>query len=85
MPLPAPAARRLVHRRVIVCEGYERADGLTDVDARVLDTRTAPVHLQAGTLPPGDPIAPTPEPASLALMGTGITALAGLVRRRKKK
>jgi choice-of-anchor A domain-containing protein len=49
--------------------------------------QTGEVHNQefTGTLPPGNPIAPTPEPASLALMGTGITALAGLVRRRKKK
>ena len=54
MPLPAPVARRLVHRRVIVCEGFERADGLTEVDARILDTRTTPVHLQAGVLAPGE-------------------------------
>jgi hypothetical protein len=53
MPLPAPVGRRLVHRRVIVCEGFARADGLTEVDARVLDTRTAPVTLQSGVLPPG--------------------------------
>jgi hypothetical protein len=56
MPLPAPVTRRLVHRRTIVCEGFERADGLTDVDARILDTRTTPVHLQAGVLPPGEPL-----------------------------
>jgi len=47
--------------------------------------QTGEVHNQefTGTLPPG-PSAATPEPASLALMGTGITALAGLVRRRSK-
>src|SRR5947209_304534 len=54
MPLPVPVARRLVHRRTIVCEGFERADGLTEIDARVVDTRTAPVHLEAGDLPPGE-------------------------------
>lgn len=49
--------------------------------------QTGEVHNQefTGTLPPGGSIAATPEPASLALMGTGITALAGLLRRRKKK
>ncbi|HTF70773.1 MAG TPA: choice-of-anchor A family protein [Edaphobacter sp.] len=49
--------------------------------------QTGEVHNQefTGTLPPGDPIAPTPEPASLALMGTGITALAGLLRSRKRR
>ncbi len=47
--------------------------------------QTGEVHNQefTGTLPPT--IASTPEPASLALMGTGITALAGLVRRRRNK
>jgi hypothetical protein len=54
MPLPASSPRRLVHRRTIVCEGFERADGLIEVDARILDTRTAPVQLQAGVLPPGE-------------------------------
>lgn len=49
--------------------------------------QTGEVHNQefTGTLPPVGPIAATPEPASLALMGTGITALAGILRKRKKK
>jgi choice-of-anchor A domain-containing protein len=47
--------------------------------------QTGEVHNQefTGTLP-NTPVAATPEPASLALMGTGITALAGLLRRRRK-
>ena len=54
MPLPAPVARRLVHRRRIVCQGFVRDDGLIDVDAHVVDVRTAPVKLQTGVLPPGE-------------------------------
>jgi choice-of-anchor A domain-containing protein len=47
--------------------------------------QTGEVHNQefTGTLP-NTPVAATPEPASLALMGTGITALAGILRRRRK-
>lgn len=38
----------------------------------------------AGTLPPGDSKSVVPEPGSMALMGSGMLALAGLVRRRIK-
>jgi hypothetical protein len=34
MSLPAPAPRRHLHTRVISCEGYEREDGLFDIEAR---------------------------------------------------
>jgi choice-of-anchor A domain-containing protein len=37
-----------------------------------------------GTVPPTDPVSPVPEPASLALMSTGMASLAALLRRRKK-
>jgi len=48
--------------------------------------QTGEVHNQefTGNLPP-IPSAAAPEPASLALMGTGITAFAGLLRRRRTK
>lgn len=40
MPLPKPVRRTLHHRRQIVCEGYERHDGLWDIEARMTDKKT---------------------------------------------
>ena len=39
MNLPPPAPRRPKYKRSIVCEGYEREDGLWDIEARVIDTK----------------------------------------------
>lgn len=41
MPLSAPATRRPVHTRVIECRGYERDDGLWDIEGHLVDTKTA--------------------------------------------
>ncbi len=40
MPLPSPVLRKLAHTRTIECKGYERADGLWDVEAHLVDTKT---------------------------------------------
>ncbi|MBM3356407.1 MAG: DUF2889 domain-containing protein [Betaproteobacteria bacterium] len=40
MPLPNPAARKPVHTREITCKGYERADGLWDIEAHLVDTKS---------------------------------------------
>ena len=40
MPLSNPVPRRHLHTRKIVCEGYERDDGLFDIEARIVDTKT---------------------------------------------
>ena len=40
MTLPAPAPRRHLHTRTITCEGYERDDGLFDIEASIVDTKT---------------------------------------------
>lgn len=37
-----------------------------------------------GTIPGGTAVAPTPEPSTLALLGTGALSMAGVIRRRKK-
>jgi hypothetical protein len=39
MPLPAPAPRRHLHTRTIKCEGYERDDGLFDIEAQIVDQK----------------------------------------------
>ncbi len=44
MSLPAPAPRRHKHTRTITCEGYEREDGLWDIEARIVDTKTYAVE-----------------------------------------
>ena len=40
MPLSAAAPRKLMHTRAIECKGYERADGLWDIEAHLVDTKT---------------------------------------------
>ena len=39
MNLPPPAPRRHKHTRGISCEGYQREDGLWDIEARIVDTK----------------------------------------------
>lgn len=45
MPLPAPAPRKLMHRRTVECHGYERDDGLWDIEGHMIDTKTFDVTL----------------------------------------
>lgn len=40
MSLSTPAARRHMHTRTIRCEGFERDDGLWDIEAHMVDTKT---------------------------------------------
>ncbi len=55
MPLSAPAERELLHLRDIVLRGYQRADGLFDVEATLSDTKTyAFANADRGTIEPGD-------------------------------
>lgn len=39
MPLPAAAARKLAHTRTYECKGYEREDGLWDIEGHLVDTK----------------------------------------------
>lgn len=40
MSLPVPAPRRHLHTRTIKCEGFERDDGLFDIEAQIVDRKT---------------------------------------------
>jgi hypothetical protein len=44
MGLSSPAPRRHLHTRTIRCEGYERDDGLFDIEASIVDQKTYPVE-----------------------------------------
>ena len=49
MPLPEPAPRlRHAHTRQIVCEGFQRDDGLWDIEAHITDTKPHVWHNDAG-------------------------------------
>ncbi len=40
MPLPPSKPRKLIHNRAIECRGYEREDGLWDIEGHLVDTKT---------------------------------------------
>lgn len=44
MPLSPPAPRKHLHTRTIVCHGYEREDGLFDIEAQIVDQKTYDVE-----------------------------------------
>jgi hypothetical protein len=54
MPLPQPVARKFVHRRTIVCRGYERSDGAFDVDSSIEDMKPLGTPLSHNPVGPGD-------------------------------
>jgi hypothetical protein len=58
MPLPAPAPRTLKHTRTIECTGYEREDGLWDIEGHLVDTKTYVHSRRDGgrERQPGDPV-----------------------------
>lgn len=57
MPLSPPGPREHLHTRHITCEGFHRADGLWDIDAHLVDTKTyAFENRDRGVIPPGGPL-----------------------------
>lgn len=57
MPLPRPVPRKLSHNRIIDCRGYERDDGLWDIEGHLTDVKTETWFNRTGSidLPAGVP------------------------------
>ena len=57
MPLPPPSAERTrLHQRRVNFEGFKRADGLWDIEARLVDTKDQDYPLSSGLLKPGEAV-----------------------------
>jgi hypothetical protein len=57
MPVPDRGiAREPVHARAIEIRGYKRADGLYDIEGRLVDTKAHDFRLAAGVRKAGEPI-----------------------------
>jgi hypothetical protein len=57
MPLTPPVQREHLHTRTVECRGYRRADGLWDVEGRVVDVKTYGFDNQwRGRVEPGMPV-----------------------------
>lgn len=57
MPLSPPPSRKLIHTRRIVCEGYQRDDGLWDIEGQIVDTKAYSFETHArGTVAAGVPV-----------------------------
>ncbi len=57
MSLSPPAPREALHRRTLEMVGYQRADGLFDVEAHLVDVKTYPfTNTDRGTVEPGVPL-----------------------------
>ena len=57
MPLSQPTDRKEIHTRAITLRGYEREDGLYDIEAQLTDTKTYGfTNEQGAEVPPGRPL-----------------------------
>ena len=57
MPLSPPAARDPLHTRAITIRGYQRSDGLYDIEAQLTDTKTYDfVNDDRGMIEAGEPL-----------------------------
>lgn len=58
MPLSPAAPRQLAHTRVVTCQGFERDDGLWDIEGQIVDTKpySFPNKDRGGILAAGEPL-----------------------------
>jgi hypothetical protein len=58
MPLSEPAPRTAIHVRRVECQGFQREDGLWDIEGYMTDVKTHVHQRRDGGVPraPGEPI-----------------------------
>ena len=56
MALSSPVPRDPLHTRRVVVDGFRRADGLFDLEARLVDVKPEPYALLSGVRAPGEPV-----------------------------
>ena len=57
MPLPQPSPRKHMHTRSISYRGYQREDGLWDIEAHMTDTKTYSINNNwRGEIAVGEPL-----------------------------
>ena len=58
MPLSPASPRRLIHKRQVNCDGYQREDGLWDIEGRMTDVKTYDLQNRdrGGIIPTGEPL-----------------------------
>lgn len=59
MPLPTPVSRTLQHTRKVICEGYQRDDGLWDIEGHLTDIKSQDMAIRErnnGILTAGEPL-----------------------------
>jgi len=58
MPLSPPAERQLIHQRRVSCDGFERSDGLWDIEGHMTDIKTYDMENRdrGGIIPTGEPL-----------------------------
>ncbi|MBL7002816.1 MAG: DUF2889 domain-containing protein [Gammaproteobacteria bacterium] len=57
MPLSQPIDRKLIHQRDIKCYGYQRSDGLWDIEGHLVDTKTYEFDNKwRGSVKPSEPL-----------------------------
>ncbi|MFO1352320.1 MAG: DUF2889 domain-containing protein [Gammaproteobacteria bacterium] len=57
MPLPDPTRRKLSHTRQVILRGYERDDGLWDIEGHLVDSKTyAFSNRDRGEVKAGEPV-----------------------------
>jgi hypothetical protein len=56
MPLPASIRRDDLHLRTFEMRGYEREDGLFEVEGHLIDRKAKPLHVDGRDIAPGVPV-----------------------------